>query len=244
MRRCRQSGMTLIEVMISVTLLSLLMVGMLWAMRIGISSLGKANDKLAANRRVTGAQRVLEQQIAGLMPVGARPVDQPNGVKSLFFQGEPQSMRFVSTYSLQEGSRGMPHILEFQIIPGSEGRGVRLIVNERLYTGSTSAGAFIIGRLPGPDGNGTFLQFLPIETGSQSFVLADKLAACRFLYQALLPQPEYERWSELWTRNRWPDAIRIEMSPLDDDPGKLKMMTITAPVHVTKLPTEEYDEDQ
>ncbi len=63
----------------------------------------------------------------------------------LFFQGEPSSMRFVSTYSLQDASRGMPQILEFQVIPGADNRGVRLVVNERPYTGAASAGALLPG---------------------------------------------------------------------------------------------------
>ena len=99
--------MTLIEVLISITLLSLLMTGMLWAIRIGVNSLGRANQRLLANRRITGAQKILEQQIGGLMPVAAiQAGDVP--LKFLFFQGEPQSMRFVSSYSLQEASRGIP----------------------------------------------------------------------------------------------------------------------------------------
>ena len=38
-----------------------------------------------------------------------------------FFQGEAQSMRFVSTYSLQQAWRGLPQILEFLVIPREDG---------------------------------------------------------------------------------------------------------------------------
>jgi prepilin-type N-terminal cleavage/methylation domain-containing protein len=239
----KQSGMTLIEVMIAITLLGLLMAGLMWAMRVSLTSLGKANDKLIANRRVTGAQRVLEQQIAGFMPVTAAmsgPEGLP-GTKLAFFQGEEQSMRFVSTYSLREGSRGVPRILEFQVIPGEQA-GVRLIVNELPYTGSLSAGLLVVGREPNPDGIGLLTHFRPIEPGPQSFVLADKLASCHFIYEELLPQPRFQRWTPLWTKDKWPDAIRIEMTPVDNDPGRLKMMTLTAPVHVSKLPLETYND--
>lgn len=241
--RSRNSGMTLIEVLIAITLLSLLMAGMLWAMRVSLTSLGKANDRLTANRRVTGAQRILEQQIAGLVPVAAVTLGQGGfpGPKVAFFQGEEQSMRFVSTYSLREGSRGVPRILEFQVIPGDEG-GVRLIVNERPYTGPPSAGVVVVGRGPGPEGIGALTHFQPIEIGPNSFVLADKLASCHFLYQEMLPKPEYQRWTALWVKDKLPDGIRIEMLPSDPDPVRLKMMTITAPVHVTKLALEEYSD--
>ena len=54
--------MTLIEVVIAITLMALLVTGMTLAMRMSLTSLAKANDKLTFNRRVTGAQRILEQQ--------------------------------------------------------------------------------------------------------------------------------------------------------------------------------------
>jgi prepilin-type N-terminal cleavage/methylation domain-containing protein len=236
-----KSGMTLIEVMIAITLVALLMTGMLFAMRISLNSLGKTNDRLIANRRVTGAQRILEQQIAGFMPVKAGSA--PNvvgqiGFNVLFFQGESQSMRFVSTYSLRDASRGAPHILEFQVIPGAE-EGVRLIVNEWPYTGPLSAGAMVTGQVPGGE-FGAMTTFRPIEPGPGSFVLADKLAGCRFSFQELRQPPEYQRWYETWTKQEWPSAIRIEMTPLNAQPGMLKMVTVTAPVRLTKSPLQFY----
>jgi len=234
-------GMTLIEVMIAITLVALLMTGMLFAMRISLNSLGKTNDRLIANRRVTGAQRILEQQIAGFMPVHATSTPGAVGqvgFNVLFFQGESQSMRFVSTYSLRDASRGVPHILEFQVIPGVEG-GVRLIVNEVPYTGPLSAGATVTGQVPG-GAFGAMTTFSPIETGAGSFVLADKLATCHFTFQELRQPPEFQRWYDTWTKAEWPSAIRIEMTPLRADPGMLKMMTVTAPVRLTKSPLQLY----
>jgi CheY-like chemotaxis protein len=98
------------------------------------------------------------------------PIEAPPTTKAQFFQGEPQSMRFVSTYSLQEAARGLPRILEFQVIPGEGGRGVRLVVNEQLYSGPAAAGFFCLG--PGGDS----FRFRPIEIGPRSFVLADRLS--------------------------------------------------------------------
>ena len=51
------------------------------------------------------------------------------------FQGDPQTMRFVSSYSLTEAARGLPRLLEYQVIPGEDGNSVRLVVNEIVYTG-------------------------------------------------------------------------------------------------------------
>ena len=233
-----ESGLTLIEVLIAVSLLSLLTLGMMWSIRIGLNSMGKANERLMANRRVTGAQRVLEQQIYNLIPVGAEVFTNPaapSGQKMMFFEGQPQSMRFVSSYSLKEGSRGHAQILGFQVIAGDNG-GVRLIVDETPYTGSRSAGRFISGRGFDSISGRAAVQFTPIEVGPNSFVLADKLASCAFSYQEIRPRPELQRWVDVWTANTWPDAIRIEMQPLNEVGHRLHMITVVAPVRVTRSP--------
>jgi prepilin-type N-terminal cleavage/methylation domain-containing protein len=239
-----ERGLTLIEVIIATSLVGLLSLGMLWAIRVGVGAMGKANDKLISNRRVTGSQRVLEQQIAGFIPVTAEMATVPGrpGTKIPFFQGEPQSMRFVSSYSLQEGSRGRPQVLAFQVIPGDNGLGVRLIVDEYPYSGPLSAGQFIAGRVSDPMLARITTRFTPIEAGPGSFVLADKLAYCNFYYEELRPKPEIERWNNLWSLDRWPEGIRIEMAPLDPKSASLHMVTVTAPLHVTRLAMDTYDD--
>ncbi len=237
-----RNGFTLIEVLIAVSLLGLLSVGILTTLRMGVTSLEKTNRRLIANRRVTGAQRALEQETANLIPVQAalgQDLQSP-GERVPFFQGEPQSMRFVSSYSLQEASRGYPRILEFTIIPGDENRGVRLVVNEHFYTGPRSAGIFCVGRMVDPITSRPMLRFRPIETGPQSFVLADRLAYCRFLYMSGETPPDPYTWMPVWTREGFPRAIRVEMAPLVEDAMGLRPTTMTATIHVDRLLPFQY----
>ncbi|HME07319.1 MAG TPA: prepilin-type N-terminal cleavage/methylation domain-containing protein [Bryobacteraceae bacterium] len=243
----RARGFTLIEVLISVTLVSLLSAGLLMAMRVGLSAMQKADDRLMSNRRVMSTQQILEQQIAGLMPVPAECLKTSEGppARIAFFEGLPASMRFVSTYSLHEASRGVPKILEFQVIPGENGAGVRLVLNEWLYTGPAGAGRFCTGVIQEPGSNAPIAQFLPIQTGANSFVLADKLAFCRFTFRsprpAGAPPDEDAKWVASWNSiDHLPDAIRIEMGPLTPDAGRLQPVTMTEPVRVNRLPLVPY----
>jgi general secretion pathway protein J len=240
MTRRPQAGVTLIELLIAVTLLSFLSVGILMALQVALDALQKGNGKLMDNRRVAGAQRVLEQQIAGFMPVKMVCAADPAGAPRAFFEGQPQSMRFVSAYSLQEAWRGVPRILEFQVIPGDEGRGVRLIVNEIPYAGPPSAGASCLGIVPDPETGQMAPQFAPIQSGPQSFVLADKLASCRFSYLEPAKPPLLERWRPDWVLPRWPLGIRVEMTPIEDNPGRLRPLTITAPIRTNRSPDITY----
>ncbi|HTT64783.1 MAG TPA: prepilin-type N-terminal cleavage/methylation domain-containing protein [Bryobacteraceae bacterium] len=240
--RSPRSGITLIEVVIAVSLLSMLSVGMLATIRMGLDALHNTNARLMANRRVAGAQRILEQELGGFIPVKAICSGTPDtpATPFVFFEGQPQSMRLVSSYSLQEAWRGQPQILELQVIPGDEGRGVRLVVNEIPYTGPLGAGQSCLGMGTDPGSGMTVPQFRPIVASTQSFVLADKLAWCRFSYLEPAKPPDVEQWHSNWVLPRWPIGLRVEMAPLEDNPARLRPLTVTAAVPITRLPERNY----
>jgi len=237
-QRNPRAGVTLLELLIAISLVSLLSTAVLVALRVGLNAMEKTNSRVIKNRRVLGAQRILEQQIAGMIVTVADCGIQTGGpVTELpFFQGLPQTMRFVSSYSLEEGHRGYPRILEYQVIPRDDGRGVRLIVNERYYTGPASTGSLCLG--PGPPNQGTL--FVPVEIGPRSFVLADRLAYCRFSYQKPAPEPGLREWVPVWSEREFPLAIRIEMAQLEPDRTGIPILPLTVPVRVNLIPGFQY----
>lgn len=243
-RRTSQAGVTLMEVLVAMTLLSGLAAGILFSLRIGLNSMERGNSKLMMNRKVMGVEKIFQQQVAGLIPAKADCPSTAQGAMATlpFFEGEPQTMRFLSSYSLQEANRGFPQILEFQVIPGEGGRGVRLVVNEILYTGPLSTSALCEGVVPDPIYGGLAGRFRPVEIGSRSFVLADKLQFCRFYYKEAPPPPQPERWLEQWGRARIPVAVRVDMGPLDPDPGKLQLVGMTEPIRVNRDVMTRYNE--
>ena len=241
MNRNRERGFTLMELLIAMTLLSMLAAGIMIALRVYLNAMEKADSRLMANRKVAAVERILEQQVAGIMPVKADCMgggDAP-AARVAFFQGEPQTMRFVSSYSIQEGARGYARILEYQVIQGDRGEGVRLVVNEMLYSGPRSTGALCRGLAPGVDGT-PVPQFVAVQAGPGSFVLADRLAYCRFSFREQLIDPPVARWAPMWKKPLLPNAVRIEMAPLDPDVAKLQWLTLTMPIHVTRVPLVQY----
>lgn len=243
-RRRRDAGLTLIEVLIAVTLLSLLTVGMAIAMRVGLNAYAKASSTLMDDRKVAGAQRVLESELEGLMPVLA-PCMQGKGTPGppiMVFAGEQDHLRLVSTFSLQQGWRGQPQLLDLFVIPGEDGHGVRLVVNETPYS-SFAAGQTCMGIVPDGMYHTQVAQFAPPTANQHSFVLADKLAYCRFAYLAKLPD-EPPIAPALWRAHGsglgWPKAIRVEMEPLTADASRLQPLTIIAPIRVHRAPEIQY----
>jgi general secretion pathway protein J len=242
MKRRGEAGVTLIELLIAVTLVSLLSVGMVIALRFGLSTMERTTNRLYDNRKLVSVNRIIDSQIAGIFAARTTCLGtgRPAG-EITFFQGEPQTMRLLSTYSLQEGYRGYPRVLEYQVIPGENAEGVRLIVNELLYTGPLMTGLMCMGEVPRPEALGLPAPlFTPVRVGQQSFVLADRLAFARFFYRESLPQPPYERWTPLWTSRLLPSGIRLELQPLESERQRLPLVTITAPIRITRDPTLRY----
>jgi general secretion pathway protein J len=241
MRRASRAGVTLIELLIAISLVGLLTAGMMYAMRIGLTTMERSNERLLANRRVLGVDRIMHQQLASIMPVKAE-CGGPNGPGAVvpFFEGEPQTLRFASSYSLEEATRGYPRILEYHVIPGREGRGVRLVVNESLYTGPLSAGAACVGLQPAAGGQ--LGRYRPVEVGAASFVLADNLDYCTFSYKEELRDPPFERWHPVWRSAKLPAAVRINLAPLPDSAGRVHVMPVTVSLKITRDPMQRYDQ--
>jgi type II secretory pathway pseudopilin PulG len=153
--------MTLLEVLIAVTLVSLLSVAMLYSVQAGLGSVASINRRVDNIRKASGAQRILEQQFAAFMPVVAPcgcAVPDARPQSALFFEGQPTVMRFVSAYSLAESGRGQPKILELFTVP-TRGRSAGRPASPALFGAAAVVGQFhprrpsVLGclRLPGAD---------------------------------------------------------------------------------------------
>jgi hypothetical protein len=205
--------------MIAITLAAAISTGILMAMRTGLLTLQKVNDRLASDRRVLSVQQILQHQLSNAMPV----IGQCGDSGPMFvFQGTDQTLHLVSSYSLTEGARGYPRVIELQVMPGDQG--LRLIANEAMYAGPQSVGPFCLGG-----------GFQPGRATPQSFVVADRLAYCRFSYKDVDPQsPKGGGWSAAWNKPVLPYAVRVEMAPLAGDPAHLPLTTVTAQIHITR----------
>jgi len=115
------------------------------------------------------------------------------------------------------------------------------VVNEIPYTGPYGTSQLCTGRTHDPQTGGTFAVFAPVQAGPSSFVLADKLAYCRFSYFTIpIDSKLPPHWTPNWDISGWPFAVRIEMAPLDPDPSRLQPITVTAPIHVHRSPEIQY----
>ena len=233
----QRRGMTLIEVLVAVVLMSMLSVGLFTALQIGATSWQTTRARLMLDRRIATANAILHSSFASIVPLEAEvPAEQAMGVRRLlFFQGEPDAMRFVSSYSVTEGVRGGLRIVELQVSSG--GKGLRILLNQLPYLGPLSAGSLVAGRVSGPDFPRGRIIFSPIRATPASLIIADELATCNFSYlRRSRRQGEPTAWLPYWgERDSLPAAIRVNLSPLSRD-ARVLPVSITAAVRAEWAP--------
>ena len=225
-----QRGFTLMELMISITLVAAIATGMLMAMRGGLLSLSHTQTRLDENRRALGVQRILSLQLGGAIPARTGCAGQ---LSPFAFRGTASALQMVSTYSIAEGSRGSPHIVEYQVLP-DEGATLKLVVYERLYAGPASTAGFCS-------------ESVALQGSPQPFVAASRLAYCRFSYFQMNPDTQFRGggWVGAWNDPNMPSAVRIDMAPAVPDPVRLPIVAITAPQFTNRFFDElKYYDDQ
>jgi prepilin-type N-terminal cleavage/methylation domain-containing protein len=172
----RQRGFTLMELLVTITVLSLLAASILFGWRIAAGAWGRASQLVDGQRRMSATHDVLAMQMAEMTPiVPARR----QGNTAVFFQGEPHTARFLSRYSLSNRSRSGLVRIEYLIAEAGDGT-QQLLLNEAPLGNAEELSALMTGAEQGPEG--VLLRFSPFERTERTRVLFDGLQEARFEY--------------------------------------------------------------
>lgn len=139
--RCRQKtsdGFTLLELLIAITLLVIIIVLMMGAMRMGSRSVAAGEKKMDEEERFRSVLTIIDAQIQSHVPL----TYQKEGNNKYYFHGEPKNLRLTTNYSIWGAQRGYV-LVDYRVasdpagkeimtasesVPGVEGqRDVRLI---------------------------------------------------------------------------------------------------------------------
>ncbi len=213
--RRAERGVTLLELLLAVTLFSLITVTSGIVLRTAFTSLNRIEAKVDEDRRVVGSQRTLDLILRGIVAVNT-----PCAGQELGFQGSAQVLRFVTAHSLAEGSRGRLTITELIAESKADGTGFRLVANEYPYLGRPSL---------------TLACAQPPVVRPSSFILADQLAVCRFAFKRLDVPSGVETWFPAWVFPEWPRAIRVEMQPRNPNEIRVRAATLHVPLMVRNV---------
>jgi prepilin-type N-terminal cleavage/methylation domain-containing protein len=125
------SGFSLIEVLVSITMMAMVAVVVLSAMRSGLAMWDKGGNHIEALRHSRFVVDVLHDQIRGALPITYTLRVNDRIVSPLAFEGDRTSLRFVSRTSFKDGPDGIARWIQIRWIAGSNSSAGALNVEER-----------------------------------------------------------------------------------------------------------------
>ncbi|OFW24029.1 MAG: hypothetical protein A3H27_09710 [Acidobacteria bacterium RIFCSPLOWO2_02_FULL_59_13] len=205
----RNAGFTLLELLVSVTIVGLLAVTILFGWRVAASAWQRADRHLREQRVVVATHQVLEEQMASMVPYRVSPAQGP---PIIFFQGDPEAARFVSRYSLADRARSGLYLIEYRIVEQRDGK-KQLLVNEFPLHGPEELRALLEGVELSTVGS--ILRFDSFHEGPRTRTLLAGLQECRFQYYRPPRFNDPGGWTEQWVNvvDELPRGMAIRAVP-------------------------------
>jgi len=201
-RATRAHGFTLLEVLASLALLGLLMLGVYAGVRVATRGVHAGNARIERIDQVRAAQQLLRRELAQAL---SQTIDHDDRGVALIFEGAPRQMRYVAPLPGYLGSLG-PQLQTLRLVDDGD-NGLRLELGLAL--------------LP-PDGG------KPQPVGEPQ-LLVDHVRSARFSYRGVNARGHPTPWLARWTDGRTlPRLVRLELQ-LD---GLVSWPTLEVPLRV------------
>ncbi len=112
-------GFTLLELLISLSLLVVIVVIAMGAMRLGSRSVAAGEKRMDAQERFRTVLSLVDAQIQSYLPLTYEEA----GTRRYYFQGDGKTLRFPTSYSIWNGRRGYV-IVDYRVEADGSGREV------------------------------------------------------------------------------------------------------------------------
>jgi prepilin-type N-terminal cleavage/methylation domain-containing protein len=179
--RKNNSGFTLLELVISMTLVGLLSIAIHLGFRIGLNAWAKGNGGLERARTVQSTMDVLSRQIASIVPYVSQQKIKDVQVEVPVFQETEGGMRFVTTFSSQSRSAGGLRLVEYFFAESNQRRGKALLMNERVLPVDEALPESVFRSVSRED-NSWVVDFFEFGERADSAVLIEGLDQVHFSY--------------------------------------------------------------
>lgn len=223
--RAGRGGFTLIEVIISITIVAIISGLLVSGFQLVSKSWRRGQVKMDANERARFVESVFRRQVASTSPVVSRyeplvAVDQPSAspaapppppmpfsqsdAKVPFFKGGAERLMFVGLYSIRANALPGLTLIEYDVEPSEGGQGYSIVEYEGLYVFE----------------NPLSLWDQPLRDSEFRTVLLDNLQEASIMYYGLdlrkkgvVPDEQLvQEWVPEWdskTMGGLPDAVKI-----------------------------------
>ena len=236
-------GFTLMELLVSFTLIGLVAVFIHLGYSVGLSAREKAEAALEDFQNAQASLDVLSRQIASMVPYVASQEHEERRVQVMLFQASRQGLGFVTTWSATSGFAGGLRFVQYFTADTDSGpaAGRRLLLNEWPLPPEERLRGAVIRGVTKTEDNRFLAELAPPRAGPRSLTLAEGLASVAF---KMLDRPEgegsplgssitpriYGGRSRRGYRSQLPAGIRLSLSWTGQGPWGSKIFDVAVPV--------------
>jgi len=235
------SGFTLMELLVSMTIVGFLALAILFGFRIGINAWAKGETGLERIRTTQATFDLLNRQLGSMVDYISQQNLKDSTVKVLIFQGAESGMRFVTTFSSQSRGAGGLQLVEYFVSSSKQGDHSKkaLVLNETILPDDATIARSVIDDISLGNNNFPVALFREFSLRANSRYLLEDLESIQFRYI----RPELAKGggepgvssAPALARELLPQGIGIRLRW--SEPGLLgtRDLSITIPVHVNAV---------
>ncbi len=179
----KQSGFTLLEVLIGMSLLSVMMLLLFASLRICVQNWNAGEKKIAQVSQAAIVQNFLRSKLHSTLPLRADFFEE----EQFSFQGEEDKLQFVASMPASAGRLGL-QLFNLSLEKSNRQEGSRLLVDIQPFFPQNE------------------------EWEEEQVVILKKIQSLRFSYFGAEQQTDDPDWQNVWLeQNRLPDLIAIDV---------------------------------
>jgi prepilin-type N-terminal cleavage/methylation domain-containing protein len=226
------SGFTLMELLVSMTIVGFLMLAILFGFRIGTNAWAKGETGMERIRTTQATLDLLNRQLGSMVEYISQQNMKDAIIKVLIFQGSESGMRFVTTFSSQSRGAGGFHLVEYFVSSSKQGDHTKkaLVLNETRLPDDVTIAQSVIHDISLGNDNFPVVAFREFSVRANTRTLIEDLESIQFSY--IRPESRGSTAPGL-ARDLLPQGIGIRLRW--SEPGLLgaRDLSITIPVHTT-----------
>jgi prepilin-type N-terminal cleavage/methylation domain-containing protein len=237
--RHRPEGFTLMELLVSMTIMGFLALAIHFGFRVGINAWAKGGDSLERVRRVQAVFDVLSRQIGSMVPYYSQQRLDRAPVEVLLFQGTETGMRFVSTFSSHSRTAGGLRLVEYFVTGSKDRKGKTLLINERPLPDDAALAQSVITEIGRKQDNTVVVQFAGFIRREDSIAMVEGFEDGKFQYSKRQPPKEGTSPARLsltgQRRDLLPPGVEIKLRWREPEFFYAKDFTVVIPVQAAGL---------
>ncbi|MGH9429424.1 MAG: PulJ/GspJ family protein [Terriglobia bacterium] len=176
----KDSGFTLMELLVSITLMSLVAVAIHSGFRLSLSSWEKSEKALQRQRTLHFVLDLISRQVGSIVPYYSRQQLEGTPVDVLLFQGTAQGVRFVSSFSSEGRAADGLRLVEYFLADSPAGDGKALLINETALPENSELVGKVFTSFSRSEGNYVVAEFASFVSKLDSTLLVQDLADAHF----------------------------------------------------------------